>query len=171
MLLARVPGQPCTPQHPCSKTHHWCSTALPSALRDRGEGDGYFLLTLPGTGQSWLFLLSLFLSVNICLNLPNSQGWRVLGDFPPYRTDTIFWCLFAMGSGCRVLWGEEWRPLPVRPALQAGACPAHQPCLFAGSSHRAGLESVRSQALGKGFEEQCVPEKGNRWSVHPGEQL
>lgn len=52
-----------------------------------------------------------------------------------------------------------------------GARPSHQPCLFAGSSHRAGLASLRSQAPGKGFEEQCVPEEGNQWSAHPGEQL
>lgn len=85
MLFARVLGQ-----HPLQQNPSPVRAARPSALCHHGDGDGCFLLTLPGTGQSWLFPLSLFLSVNICLDLPNSQGWRALGDFPPYRTDTIF---------------------------------------------------------------------------------
>lgn len=93
---------------PCSKTPHLRCTTLPSAPRTHGDGDGgYFLLTLSGSGQFGLFSLSLFFSANICLHLPNLQGWRMLGDFPPQRTDTISLGLFAVGSGCAVFGGKE----------------------------------------------------------------
>lgn len=87
----------------------------------------------------------------------------------------VFLCVFAAGCGGAVPWGEERRLLPVwpmpaqPPAVPAGTLLSHQTWLVgSGSSHGAGPQSVRFQALGKGFEDRCVPEEGDRWCVHPG---
>lgn len=62
---------------------------------------GLFLTHFVGTGQSWLFPLSLFLSANICLNLPEPIRFQALGKgFEDWRVpeEGDRWCAHPGGQ-------------------------------------------------------------------------